>query len=94
MLNLTQLHMLHTSVPIPHQWKREIKGSFDANLKKSITEPVTIREPVEWCFHEPCCTIDMQKLNFQCYRETSLSVTLSTGMPDLSQQEKECSGSY
>ena len=70
MLNLTQLQMLHTSIPIPHQWKREIKGSFDANLKKSIIEPVPIREPVEWCFHKSCCAIDMQKLNFLCYRET------------------------
>ena len=47
--------------------------------RKGIIEPLRIGEPVEWCSHmvvvtkkngKPHHTIDMQKLNAQCYRET------------------------
>ena len=69
----------HTPIPILFHWKKEIKESLDADVQKGIIEPVPIGEPVEWCSHmvviakkncKPRGTIDLQKLNAQCYRET------------------------
>ena len=70
---------IHTPIPIPHQRKQEIKKSHDADVEKSIINPVLKGEPVEWCSHmvvaakvneKPFRTIDSQKLNNQYARET------------------------
>ena len=62
-----------------HHWKKEVKKSINADVQRGITEPVPIGEPVEWCAQmvvipkkdgQPRCTVDLQKLNAQCSRET------------------------
>ena len=56
-----------------------MKESLDADVQEGNIEPVPIGEPVEWCSHmvvvtkkngKPRRTIDLQKLNVRCYRET------------------------
>ena len=43
----TTPYATHTPIPVPYQWKQEIKESLDADLQKGMIEPVPIAEPVE-----------------------------------------------
>ena len=72
-------HATHVQISIPHYWKNEIKESINADVKKGIIKEVPIGEPVEWCAQmvvipkkdgRPRRTVDLQKLNAQCVRET------------------------
>ena len=70
---------VHVPIPIPLHWKQEIKADLDRDVKNGIIEPVPIGEPVTWCSPmvvipkkngKPRRTVDLQKLNSQCLRET------------------------
>ena len=58
----TTPYTTHTPIPIPFHWKRETKESRDADVQKSIIEPVPIGEPVEWCSHMVVITKKMAGL--------------------------------
>ena len=69
----------HTPVPIPIHWREQVKESLDRDVRDGIIEPVPIGEPVTWCSPmvvtakkdgTPRRTVDLQKLNAQCSRET------------------------
>lgn len=69
----------HVPIPIPLHWKEEVKADLDRDVKNGIIEPVPVGEPVSWCSPmvvipkkdgRPRRTVDLQKLNSQCLRET------------------------
>ena len=69
----------HSPIPVAHHWKAEIKAGLDRDVENGIITPVPIGMPVEWCSPmvvvtkkngSPRRTIDLQKLNSQCNRET------------------------
>ena len=69
----------HSSIPVPHHWKAKIKEGLDRDVEKGIIKPVEIGTPVEWCSPmvivtkkdgTPRRTVDLQRLNSQCLRET------------------------
>ena len=70
---------IHVPIPIPLHWKEEIKADLDRDVKNGIIEPVPVGERVTWCSPmvvvpkkdgRPRRTVDLQKLNKQCHRET------------------------
>ena len=72
-------HAYHVPIPIPVHWRHTVKKSLDHDIQQGIIEQVPIGEPVEWCSRmvvvekkdgRPRRTIDLQKLNQQCKRET------------------------
>ena len=83
----------HTPVPVPHHWKAAVKNSLDKDVERGIIAPVPIGTPVTWCSPmvvvsksdgTPRRTIDFQKLNAQCLREThhtSSPFQLATQVP-------------
>ena len=69
----------HVPIPIPVHWKEAVKKQLDEDIKNGIIEQVPIGDPVEWCSPmvvtakkdgTPRRTVDLQKLNRQCRRET------------------------
>ena len=65
----------HTPIPVPHQ----VKESLDKDIQRGIIAPVPIGNPVTWCSPmivvskedgSPRRTIDFQRFNAQCQRET------------------------
>ena len=69
----------HSPIPVPHHWKAEVKCSLDRDVERGIIEQVPIGTPVEWYAPmiivskkdgSPRRTIDLQRLNSQCLRET------------------------
>ena len=69
----------HTPIPVPHHWKAKVKESLDSDVQRGIIAPVPIGSPVSWCSSmvvvskedgSPRRTIDFQRLNAQCQRET------------------------
>ena len=69
----------HTPTLIPHHWKAQVKASLDRDVERGIIKPVPIGTPVTWCSpmvvvskadETPRRTIDFQRLNAQCLRET------------------------
>ena len=70
----------HVPIPVPIHWKEEIKANIDRDVANGVIEPVPIGEPVTWCSPmvvttrkgstKPRRTVDLQKLNAQCLRET------------------------
>ena len=69
----------HTPIPIPLNWKEEVKANIDKDVQDGILESVPIGEPVSWCSPmivttkkngSPRRTVDLQRLNAQCLRET------------------------
>ena len=72
-------HARHAPIPIPHHWKTKVKESLDRDVERGIIAPVPIGSPVTWCSPmvvvskedgSPRRTIDFQRLNAQCLRET------------------------
>ena len=69
----------HSPIPIPYHWKAEVKASLDRDVERGIIAPVPVGTPVDWCTTmvvrakkdgKPRRTIDLQKLNTYCKRET------------------------
>ena len=36
-------------IPVPYNWKAEVKASQDRDATRGIIKPVAIGNPVEWC---------------------------------------------
>ena len=69
----------HVPIPIPLHWKEEVKENLYKDVENGIIEPVPVGEPVTWCSPmvvitkkdgRPRRTVDLQRLNSQCLRET------------------------
>jgi transposase InsO family protein len=69
----------HNPFSIPIHWQEEVKRKLDKDVEDGVIEPVPIGEPVRWCSPmvvtaksdgSPRRTVDLQKLNQQCLRET------------------------
>ena len=69
----------HSPIPIPIHWKEQIKADLDRDEEDGIIERVPVGEPVHWCSPmvvaakkdgRPRRTVDLQRLNAQCLRET------------------------
>ena len=70
----------HVPIPIPIHWRDSVKSSLDDDVQHGIIEPVPIGEAIEWCSQMVVVgkkdgrvrrTVDFQKLNQQCKRETN-----------------------
>ena len=70
-------YSIHNPINIPIHWREEVK--LDKDVEDGVIEPVPIAEPVVWCSPmvvtskkdgTPRRTVDLQKLNDQCLRET------------------------
>ena len=70
---------VHTPIPIPHHWKKEVKQDIDRDINLGIIEPVPQGTPTKWCSRmailsksdgKPRRTVDYQKLNEATLRET------------------------
>ena len=62
----------HTPVPVPIDWKEEVKAGLDQEIRLGVLEPVSVGEPVTWCHRLVVCankngklrrTVDFQPLN-------------------------------
>lgn len=72
-------YAVHTPMPVPLHCKEEVNVNLDKDIKDGIMEPVPIGEVVSWCSPmvvapkkdgRPRRTVDLQKLDAQCLRET------------------------
>ena len=72
-------YAIHTPIPVPLHWKEQAKADLDRDVTNGIIEPVPVGDPAIWC--SPMIiveksegrlrrTIDFQRLNSQCIRET------------------------
>ena len=72
-------YAVHSPIPVPIHWKEEAKKDLDRDVENGIIEPVPIGDPAIWC--SPMIivgksdgrlrrTVDFQRLNSQCLRET------------------------
>ena len=69
----------HSPIPVPHHWKEEVKAGLDRDEKREIIAKPPIGSSVTWCSpmvivqkHDgsPRRTVDFQRLNANCLRET------------------------
>lgn len=69
----------HTPIPIPHNWKAQVKADLDRDVRLGIIEPVPPGTPTVWCSRmvvvpkkdgKPRRTVDLQSLNKATYRLT------------------------
>ena len=74
-----QPYATHNPFSIPIHWREEVKRKIDKDVQDDIIEPAPIGDPVQWCSPMvvtakgdggPRRTVDLQKLNQQCLRET------------------------
>ena len=72
-------HAYHTPIAIPKHWEKEVKRQIDEDVVAGILQPVPTGELTEWCARmvvvgkkdgTPRRTVDFQKLNACCKRET------------------------
>ena len=72
-------HAYHTPIPIPKHWEKDVKRQIDEDVAAGILQPVPAGEVAEWCARmvvvgkkdgSPRRTVDYQKLNACCKRET------------------------
>lgn len=74
----TKPYACHTPASVPRHWEAEVKKQLDEDVRKGILEPVPVGEATEWCARmvvvaksgQPRRTIDYQKLNAACRRDT------------------------
>ena len=69
----------HNPIPVPYHWKEEVKTGLDEDVKRGILTKPLIGSSVTWCSpmvivqkHDgsPRRTVDFQRLNAHCLRET------------------------
>ena len=69
----------HTPASIPKHWEAEVKQQLDEDVRRGVIRPVPAGEATEWCARmvvvakksgKPRRTVDFQKLNACCQRET------------------------
>ena len=70
---------VHTPIPVPHHWKRQVKAGLDQDVRLGIIEPVPQGNPTRWCSRmvvaakkdgSPRRTVDLQRVNEATLRET------------------------
>ena len=78
------LYSAQTPLPVPHNWKEEVKAQLDMDEKKGVIQKVPVGELREWCMRmvtvskkdgSPCRTIDFQPINKYCRREPHYTPT-------------------
>lgn len=89
----TKPHACHVPASVPRHWETEVKRQLDEDVRKGVLEPVPVGEATEWCARmvvvakksgQPRRTIDYQKLNMACRRETHHTPTpfdMVSGIP-------------
>ena len=69
----------HSPVPVPLNWRDDVKEGLDRDVRLGVIEPVPIGEPVNWCHMmvvsakkdgTPRRTVDFQPLTVHVMRET------------------------
>ena len=74
----TKPHAVHTAIPVPHHWKKQVKKDLDRDVKLGIIEPVPQGTITTRCSRmiitakkdgSPRRTVDLQKLNDATLRE-------------------------
>ena len=69
----------HTPASVPKHWEREVKAQLEEDVRKGVLQPVPAGEATEWCARmvvvakksgQPRRTVDYQRLNACCLRET------------------------
>ena len=69
----------HTPATVPKHWAAEVRKQLDEDVKLGVIRPVPAGVPTEWCARmvvvakksgKPRRTVDFQKLNSCCLRET------------------------
>ena len=72
-------HTCHTPSSVPKHWAGEVKKQLEDDVKRGVIRPVPAGEATEWCARmvvvakksgKPRRTVDFQKLNSCCLRET------------------------
>lgn len=83
----------HTPAHIPKHWEVKVKRQLDEDVRRGVIEPVPVGEATEWCARmvvvakktgQPRRTINYQKLNSACLRETHHTPTpfdMVSGIP-------------
>ena len=70
---------VHTPIPVPHHWKKQVKADLDRDVRLGIIEPVPQGTCTTWCSRmvvalkgdgSPRRTVDLQQLNRATLRET------------------------
>lgn len=70
---------VHTPIPVPVHWKKEVKAQLDRDVKLGVIEPVPWGEPTTWCSRmvtvskdngSPRRTVDLQAVNNASVRQT------------------------
>ena len=72
-------HACHTPASVPKHWENEVKEQLDEDVRRGVLQPVPAGEATEWCSRmvvvakksgQPRRTVDYQRLNACCLRET------------------------
>lgn len=72
-------HACHTPASVPKHWEVEVKAQLDEDVRRGVIEPVPAGEATDWCARmvvvakkngQPRRTVDFQRLNACCKRET------------------------
>lgn len=69
----------HTPASVPRHWEDEVKAQLNEDVRRGVLQAVPAGEATEWCARmvvvpkknsQPRRTVDYQRLNAQCLRET------------------------
>ena len=69
----------HTPASVPKHWEKEVKSQLEEDVKRGVLQRAPPGEPTEWCSRmvvvakksgQPRRTVDYQRLNASCRRET------------------------
>ena len=72
-------YVCHTPASVPKHWEKEVKMQIDEDVRRGVLQPVPAGEATEWCSRmvvvakksgQPRRTVDYQRLNACCLRET------------------------
>ena len=72
-------HACHTPASVPKHWEDKVRAQLEEDVRRGVIEPVPAGEPTEWCARmvvvakksgQPRRTVDYQRLNAACRRET------------------------
>ena len=70
---------IHSPIPIPHHWRRQVKQDLDRDVSLGVIAPVPANTPTTWCSRmvvtakkdgTPRRVVDLQALNKVSLRET------------------------
>ena len=79
LLKGAQPQACHTPASVPKHWRAEVKQQLDDDVRRGVIRPVPAGEATEWCASmvvvakksgKPRRTVDFQRLNAWCRRET------------------------